>query len=98
MHHNLYSWQSSHSALPKGAKVFTDDWSFVNAEGDYHARLYYVDDSEIMGSWCWRVWIDQKLHKGVALSKADAKEVCERILLTHGVIDTYFNRNMLSSL
>lgn len=90
-----YEWRNSQSALPEGAKVYAEDWCFVNDKGDYHARLYFVQDSELLGSWCWRVWIDHKLHKGTALSKTYAKEVCERLLLKNGVIDSYFNRNML---
>ena len=94
MQRDYYEWRSSQSALPEGAKVYNEDWCFIDDKGDYHARLYFVGDCEMAGSWCWRVWINYKLHKGFALSKTDAKLLCERLLLKNGVIDMNFNRNM----
>ena len=91
---SLHEWRSSQSALPEGAKVFADDWCSVDEKGDYHARLYYFQENNLQGSWCWRVWVDQKLLKGNAQTRSEARDACERLLLKHGIIDSYLERRL----
>jgi hypothetical protein len=81
-----HEWRSSASALPAGAKVFEDDWCFVDNKGDYHARLYHFSETDSTGIWHWRVWIDNKLYKGVCHTRNDARDECERLLVKHKVI------------
>ena len=83
---NSHEWRSSASALPEGAKVFEDDWCFVDTKGDYHARLYYFSESDSPSAWHWRVWIDNKLYRGNAQTRNDARDECERLLVKHNVI------------
>ena len=74
-------WRRTNISKKDGTVVpLPDDWSLIDTSERRLARLWNTQQPDMLGSWRWRVWLDQKIYEGSARTGTEARESCERPL------------------
>ena len=64
----------------EGSIIRQDDWPLLDATGDHIAQLFNTGEDDLIGSWRWRVWLDQMMYEVSSHNGREARETCERLL------------------
>ncbi|MFM8859617.1 MAG: hypothetical protein ACKOEW_05910 [Methylocystis sp.] len=60
--HPNFKWRKTELVFPDTV-LRQDDWTLLDATGDRIALLFYTGADDLIGTWCWRVWLDYKMQK-----------------------------------
>jgi len=66
-------------------KPHADDWTLLDADDNRLARLYDTQQPDLMGPWRWIVWRNHRMSEGSAVTGAEARQACERLLADAGL-------------